>query len=151
MTATITLLANATNYNGSIAVDIFDRGQTVYSRKEFNEGPNQIEFNVNWPTTVSIITSNRNPKDTVCDSNGIIVNNKCLEVTGISINQFAIHMDLVDKMFHCQRNGHTDIVNANFWDFNGQIQMHLTHNSPMRFMLSLQNQFDVNRLMWNNQ
>lgn len=133
-----------------MGVEIFDQGQLVYSGKNLPAGPGKIMFDINWPTTVDIVTSNRNFNDTENDNTGKIIANKAIEVTGVLINNFPLQVDLVDKLFNCRRNHDQQITHENFWDFNGKIQMNLTHHSPMRFMLSLQNQYDTNRLTWNN-
>lgn len=150
MKANIVLLTNVQNYNGSMKLEIFEDDVLLYSNDSFEPGPGKIEFQVNWPTTVDIITSNKHNKDILFNEQKQIVKQKSIEITGILINQFAIQIDLIDKLFNCTREGTTDITHENFWGFNGKIQLHLTHNSPMRYMLSLQNQFDGNRLQWND-
>jgi hypothetical protein len=150
MKATISLLTNVYNYNGSMKLEIFDNTKLLYSNDKFEPGAGRIDFQVNWPTTVNIVASNKNDDDMLVDEQQQIVENKAVEVTGILINQFAIQINLIDKLFHCQHQGQSEITHENFWGFNGTIQMHLTHSSPMRYLLSLQNQFDGNRLTWNN-
>lgn len=150
MKTTISLITNVHNCNGSMRLDIFDQEQLVYSNSSFEPGPGRIDFQVNWPTVVNIITSNKHPDDVLCDENGMIIKNKAIEITEIFINQFAINIDMVDQLFDCQHNDNPNIVHENFWGFNGKIQMHLTHTSPMRYLLALNNQFDGNRLDWNN-
>jgi len=150
MKTTISLITNVYNYNGSMKLDIFDQDQLIYSNDCFESGPGRIDCQVNWPTVVNIITSNKHPKDILYNESGMIIKHKAIEITEIFINQFAINIDLVDQLFDCQHNGTSNIVHENFWGFNGKIQMHLTHSSPMRYLLSLNNQFDGNRLYWNS-
>ena len=132
-------------------MDIYDSDLLICSSRDLNDGLNHIKFSTRWPTTLTIVTSNRNQEDTECDSNGSIIRNKAIEVTGVLINNFGMQIDLVDKLFQCYRDNNPNPTNENFWDFNGKIQMHLTHSSPMRYMLALQNQFDGDRLTWDNQ
>lgn len=151
MPVTVTLIVDVHNCNGSLYMDIFDGETLIHSSRDLDQGLTNIEFSVNWPTTVTIVTSNRNVDDVKNDSNGSIIENKAIEVTGILINNFSMHIDLIDKLFQCYDGNTPSSTNKNFWDFNGKIQMNLTHNSPMRYMLALHNQFDGNRLIWGNQ
>ncbi len=148
MKATISLITNVYNNNGSMKLEIFDDTELVYSNSSFEPGPGKIEFLANWPTTINIVASGKNDNDTLLDDQQQIIKNKAVEITGVLINQFAIQIDQVDKLFQCQRQGQTEITHENFWGFNGKIQLHLTEKSPMRYMLSLQNQFDATRLTW---
>jgi len=82
------------------------------------------------------------------DINGNIFKDKSIEVTGILINNFPIHQDLIDKLFICQREGSSEITNENWWGFNGKIKIVFDQANPMRYMLYLKNEFNMNRLYW---
>ena len=123
MKATLTLLGSITRCNGSIKIEMFDQTTPVYTGEDLPDGPIRIDSQINWPTTVDIVTSNKHPNDMEVDANGHILKDKSIEITGILINNFPIHQDLIDKLFICQREGSTDITNENWWGFNGKIKI----------------------------
>jgi hypothetical protein len=128
---------------------MFDQTTPIYTGEDLPAGPMRIDCPINWPTTINIITSNKTPDDMEVDNNGNIIQDKSIEVTGILINNFPIHQDLIDKLFICQKHGSSNITNENWWGFNGKIKIILDQPNPMRYMLSLKNEFNMNRLYWN--
>jgi hypothetical protein len=95
-----------------------------------------------------VYSSNKKNGDTIFNDKGKVIADKSVEITGILINGFAVHIDMIDKLFHCVRDGSDTITHENYWGFNGCIKINFTGASPMRYMLELSNQFDVNRLEW---
>jgi hypothetical protein len=149
MKVNLTLLCSVTCVNGSIKIEMFDQTTPIYIGENLPNGPMRIDCSINWPTTVNIITSNKHPTDIEVDTNGNILKDKSIEVTGILINNFPIHQDLIDKLFICQKEGSSNITNENWWGFNGKIKIMFDHLTPMRYMLALKNEFNMNRLYWN--
>jgi hypothetical protein len=127
---------------------MFDQTQPIYTGENLPDGPMRIDCLINWPTTVNIITSNKHPSDMEIDKHGNILKDKSIEITGILINNFPIHQDLIDKLFICRRAGSTDITHENWWGFNGNIKIEFNQSSPTRYMLALKNEFNMNRLYW---
>lgn len=138
------------NCNGSMNIDIADQERLLYSGKQLEPGPLNISVEVDWPTQLTIITSNKNETDTHCDSDGNIIEDKSIDVVGIQINGFPVQIDLVDQLFSCQRNHSEEITHENYWGFNGTVVIDFTGSSPMRYLLGLKNQFEMNRLQWSN-
>jgi len=147
----LTLSGHVMRYNGSMSVQIQERERVIYSGENLPEGPWRINFEIAWPTTVHIQLSNKGSNDTLLDTAGMIVQDKAIEVTEVLINNFPIHQDLVDKIFICRRAGSTSDTNENWWAWNGTVQINFDHASPMRYMLSLQNEFAINRSEYNEQ
>jgi hypothetical protein len=129
-------------------IEMFDQTTLIYTGENLPDGPMQIDCQINWPTTVNILTSNKHPNDMEVDVNGNTLKDKSIEVIGILINNFPIHQDLIDKLFICQHDGSLDITNENWWGFNGKIKIIFDQLNPMRYMLSLKNEFNMNRLHW---
>ena len=130
-------------------VEIYDQHTHVYTGENLTEGPLQINCMIRWPTTINITLSNKGKNDTLINDAGEIIKDKAIEVTQVLINNFPIHQDLTDKIFICRREGSDVDTNENWWAFNGNIKILFDQPSPMRYMLSLKNEFDVNRLQWN--
>lgn len=131
-------------------IEIYDHYTHVYTAENLTEGPLQINCMINWPTTVNITLSNKGNYDTVVNEHNEITHNKAVEVTDVLINNFPIHQDLIDKIFICRREGSSIDTNENWWSFNGDVKIHFDQTSPMRYMLSLKNEFNINRLHWDN-
>ena len=148
MKVTLTLLCSVTQCNGSIKIEMFDQTTPIYTGENLPNGPVRIDCRINWPTTVNIITSGKRPNDMEVDADGNIIRDKSIEVTGILINNFPIHQDLIDKLFTCQREGSTETTHENWWGFNGKIKIEFDQTNPMRYMLALKNEFNMNRLYW---
>ena len=148
MKVNLTLLCSVTCVNGSIKIEMFDQTTPIYAGENLPDGPMRIDCSIDWPTTVNIITSNKTSNDMEFDSNGNILKDKSIEVVGMSINNFPIHQDLIDKLFVCQREGSSEITNENWWGFNGNIKIEFDQPNPMRYMLALKNEFNMNRLHW---
>ena len=146
----ITFCINVQNNNGSMALKIYNEDLLIYEQDTFVEGAGQINLTVNWPSILTIYSSNKKNDDTVTNSEGKVIIDKAIEITGILINGFAIHNDMIDKLFNCLRDGSNIITHENYWGFNGIIKINFNNQSPMRYMLELKNQFDVNRLEWQN-
>jgi len=129
-------------------IEIFDQLLPVYTGENLPDGPMRIDCEIDWPTTVNIITSGKHPDDMELDTAGNIVRDKSIEVTGILINNFSIHQDLIDKLFVCQQEGSVNTTYENWWGFNGRIKIEFDQTNPMRYMLALKNEFNMNRLHW---
>jgi hypothetical protein len=150
MQVKLTLICDVICHNGSMKVEIYDQHTHVYAGENLTEGPLRIDCMINWPTTVNIILSNKGKNDTLTDEAGEIIKDKAIEVTQVLINNFPIHQDLTDKIFICRREGSDCDTNENWWAFNGNIKILFDQPNPMRYMLSLNNEFDINRLQWNS-
>jgi len=144
----ITFLTNVQNTNGSMALKIYNEDLLLYEQDNFIQGPGQINFTTNWPSVITIYASNKKNGDTIFNNKGKVIADKAVEITGILINGFAVHIDMIDKLFHCTRDGSNTITHENYWGFNGCIKINFSRASPMSYMLELGNQFDVNRLEW---
>jgi hypothetical protein len=138
------------NYNGSMHVDILDQQQLLYSGQNLKEGILNISIEVTWPTQLTIITSNKHDTDTENDDDGNIIGDKSIEVTGILINNFPIQIDLVDQLFNCQWHNSKEVTHENYLGLNGTVTIDFDKANPMRYFLELKNQFDMNRLQWDN-
>ena len=143
MKVNLTLLCSVTRCNGSIKVEMFDRERHIYTGENLPDGKLRIDCEINWPTTVNIITSNKSPTDIEVDSTGKIIRDKSIEIIGILINNFSIHQDLIDKLFICQHDGSSNITNENWWGFNGNIKIQFDKLNPVRYMLALKNEFII--------
>jgi len=150
MKVNLTFICTVTRCNGSMKIEMFDKTQPIYTGENLADGPLCINCLIEWPTTVNIITSNKTPDDVEIDDGGNIIKDKSIEVTGILINNFPMHQDLIDKLFICQHAGSANITNENWWGFNGNIKIIFDHANPMRYMLSLRNEFNMNRLYWDS-
>ena len=150
MQVKLTLICDVMCHNGSMKVEIYDQHTCVYTGENLTEGPLQIDCMISWPTTVNITLSNKGKNDTLTDDAGNIIKDKAIEVTQVLINNFPIHQDLTDKIFVCRREGSDCDTNENWWAFNGHVKILFDQPNPMRYMLSLNNEFDVNRLQWNS-
>jgi hypothetical protein len=128
---------------------MFDQTTPIYTGENLPDGTMRIDCHINWPTTINIVTSNKQPTDVEVDVNGTVLKDKSIEVTGILINNFPIHQDLIDTLFICQREGSSANTNENWWGFNGKIKITFDQPNPMRYMLALKNEFNMNRLYWN--
>lgn len=150
MKVTITFNCLVRNCNGSMKLDILDQKQLLYSGQNLQEGPLNISVEVEWPTQLTIITSNKNDIDTQCDDDGNTVGDKSIEVVGVLINNFPVQIDLVDQLFDCRRDNSEEITHENYWGFNGTTTIDFLKPNPMRYFLELKNEFDMNRLQWDN-
>jgi hypothetical protein len=148
MKVNLTLLCSVTRCNGSLKIEMFDQLSPVYTGENLPDGTTRIDCQINWPTTVNIITSGKHPDDMELDADGNIIRDKSIEVIGVLINNFPIHQDLVDKLFVCQRDGSVNTTHENWWGFNGKIKIEFDQTNPMRYMLALKNEFNMNRLHW---
>lgn len=148
MKVNLTLLCIVRCVNGSMKIEIFDQATPIYVGENLSDGPLRIDCLINWPTVINIVMSNKHPKDTEVDNNGCILKDKSIEVIGILVNNFSIHQDLIDKLFICQREGSSSTSNENWWGFNGKIKIIFDQLNPMRYMLALKNEFNMNRLYW---
>jgi hypothetical protein len=148
MKVNLTLLCSVARCNGSMKIEMFDQQLLVYTGENLPDGPIRIDCQINWPTILNITTSGKHPNDMEVDADGSIIKDKSIEVTGVLINNFPIHQDLIDKIFICQREGSSEITNENWWGFNGKIKVIFDQLNPMRYMLALKNEFNMNRLHW---
>ena len=146
MKTTLTLICNVMCYNGSMHLEIFDGTKSIYTTPDLTDGLLCIDCEINWPTTINIIISNKGNEDTLTDQNGTVIKDKAIEVTQVLINNFPIQQNLIDKIFICRRDGATVDTNENWWGFNGTVKIMFNQPTPMRYMLSLKNEFDINQL-----
>ena len=151
MQVKLTLICNVRCYNGSMKIELYDRDTHIYTGENLASGPLQIDCMINWPTTIFITLSTKGSKDTVVNEHNEIIHDKAIEVTDVLINNFPLHQDLIDKIFICRRNGSDCDTNENWWAFNGNVRIDFNQTNPMRYMLSLRNEFSMNRITQNNE
>jgi hypothetical protein len=94
----ITFLTKVQNSNGSMALKIYNEDVLLYKQDNFIEGPGQIDFATNWPSVITIYSSNKKNGDTIFNNKGKVIADKSVEITGILINGFAVHIDMIDKI-----------------------------------------------------
>lgn len=145
MKVRLTLMCEVHCYNGSMKIDIQDDTIPIYTGQDLAPGPLRIDCMINWPTKINIFTSGKENNDTSLDINGHVLQDKAIEVVRVLVNNFPIQRQLTDKIFLCRRTGTDQVTNENWWGFNGHISIEFDQASPMRYMLSLQNQFDIDR------
>lgn len=134
-----------------MSIDIVEDNRVLFSGRNLDEGTMKVDVELSqWPTELLIMLADKGKNDVQFDDQGLIVRDKSIEVMAISINRFPLHVDLLDKVFDCQREGSNTISHENYWGFNGKVTMKLHSNTPMRYLLSYNNQFDVNKLSWND-
>jgi len=148
MKVNLTLICNVMCCNGSMKIEIFDQSTLLYTGENLTDGPLRIDCAINWPTTINIVMSNKGIDDTIFNEHGAVVKDKAIEVVEVLINNFSVHQDLTDKIFICRRAGSLVDTNENWWAFNGNIKINFNQPNPMRYMLSLKNEFNMNRLHW---
>jgi hypothetical protein len=78
----ITFLTKIKNNNGSMALKIYDKDILVFEEDSFDNDHRQISFTVNWPSVITIYSSNKNNGDTVFHK-GKVVADKAVEIVGI--------------------------------------------------------------------
>lgn len=151
MSITVSFLFQVKNCNGSMNIDIVEDNKILFSGRDLDEGLLAVDLKVSrWPTELLIYLTGKRKNDTLCDDQGIIITDKSIEVVGITLNRFPLHIDLLDRVFDCEREGSTDISHENYWGFNGKVTMKLHGKNPVRYLLSHNNQFDINKLSWND-
>jgi hypothetical protein len=132
-----------------MSLEIYQNNCLLYSGKDFPEGQMRVDIPVEWPGTLTIITGNKTHNDMLIE-NGFIVKQKYIEVIGLLINNFPLHIDQLDCVFDCCREDRSEITHENFWGFNGVITINFDAKNPMRYLLALNSEFDINRLTWNH-
>jgi len=145
MIVRLTLKCQIHCHHGSMNIDIQDGARLIYTARDLQAVPLTIDLMIAWPTTINIFVSGKGPNDTLLDDQGRVVQDKAIEVTQVLVNNFPIQQHLTDKIFLCRRAGSDEITNENWWGFNGHISMVFDQANPMRYMLSLSNQFDIDR------
>lgn len=150
MKVNFSLIFEVSNYNGSMSIDIYQHDQLLYAGRDFDEGKLRVDVIIEWPGQLIIKVGNKNNNDALVDDTGFIIKHKFVDVVGVLINNFPINIDLLDKVFNCQKEGQDTVTHENFWGFNGTITVNFDTENPMRYLLAHNNQFDINRLTWNN-
>lgn len=145
MKVDVSFVFRVSNYNGSMSLEIYQNDFLLYSGKDFEEGRLQVNVYVEWPGTLTIKTGNKTFDDILIE-NGTVVKQKFLEVVGLSINNFPLHIDYLDRVFNCCCEGQTKITHENFWGFNGVITIDFNTKDPMRYLLATNSEFVINRL-----
>jgi hypothetical protein len=148
MTVELILQGTSLNSNGSMSVQISDHIGVRYFNDSFEPGAVTISCCIEWPTCVTIELGNKNPADTVFDSNGNVVANKGVEIDAMLINRFPVQYELMESQFNCTHQGSDAVTHENFWGFNGQVRIVFDQPSPMQYMLALKNPFEMKRLSW---
>lgn len=151
MTVELALHGISMNVNGSMSIQISDHTGIRYTNSSFEPGPVCIKCTIAWPTQVTIDLSNKHSNDIIQDSNGNIIENKAIEIDTVLINNFPIQYELMEQIFNCKRQSSDIITHENFWGFNGKVCINFGATSPMRYMLELNNPFEINRSGWISQ
>lgn len=148
MTVELILQGIATNVNGSMSMQISDHTGVRYTNSNFEPGNVTIVCEIEWPTQITIDLGNKHSDDMLLDKDGFIIANKAIEINAMLINRFPVQYELMEQVFVCKHQGSDTVTHENFWGFNGQVCIDFSKPSPMRYMLGLNNPFEINRLDW---
>ena len=148
MNTTLTFKCTNQNSNGSMQLKIFDNKQLVYSGQDFDEGALTIAVPVSWPTTVTVLLSNKTGNDTIMDENNTVIRDKGIFLEQLLVNNFPIETKVMESLLECTKQNSKEITNDVYWGFNGRVTIKLTEPNPTRWFLKLNNTFQLNRLKW---
>lgn len=137
----------ATNNNGSMSIKIRDHVEVRYFNDQFKSGEITISCCIEWPTCVIIDIGNKYFTDTVIHQN-VVVADKAIEINSMLINRFPVQYEKMESLFNCVRHGSDIVTHENYWGFNGQVFINFNDSSPMRYMLAINNPFEINRINW---
>lgn len=133
----LTLGCTVKRYNGSMTIEVIEGDTILYKGQDLISGPMDINCNINWPSTITIKLSNKNPNDTeMVDDN--VINDKAIVLERIEINNFPLGLTTIEQL----------LDNKIYWGFNGTINMTFTEKNPTRWLLKIKNEFQMDRLAW---
>ena len=131
MLTDIDLVFNIERANdSSMAMQIESNSQVLYSGKDFNNGRHQVSLKINIAGHLDFILSNRQNQDTVCDSQGNIVENKHICLLSLTINGCQIEGYKLDSTV-VTSTGHSV-----FWNYNGTVRLTIDQDDPVIWIIN---------------
>jgi hypothetical protein len=131
MLVDIDLVFNIERANdSSMAMQIVSGDQVLYSADNFDNGRHLVSLKLNTPGCLDFILSGRQDQDTVCDTQGNIVENKHICLESLSVNGFGINGHKLDS---------TVIASAGhpvFWNYNGTVQLTIDQDDPVIWIIN---------------
>jgi hypothetical protein len=120
-------------YNGKIHMTI--NGQPVDSEL--------VDIDINLPTTVKIELSGKNYSvDTLVDSSGKILDDKFVQLKEMRLG--GIPIEEINLIKICKYN--TDQgknIQSTYWGFNGLVEIIIDQENFIKYLLLLNNKFDL--------
>jgi hypothetical protein len=130
MLVDIDLVFNIERANdSSMSMQIVSGDQVLYSADNFDNGRHQVSLKLNTPGCLDFVLSSRQDQDTVCDSQGNIVENKHICLESLSVNGFGIDGYKLDSTVIASE-GHPV-----FWNYNGTVRLTINQDDPVIWII----------------
>lgn len=101
----------------SVQIDLPDHGSVLRPQ---TSGLYVFEHDIMLPTTLKLVFSGKNMDlDTILDSNGSIIKDKCVIVRKITLDGFAVDKFYLQK--HLELKTDTQTIRSNYVGFNGDM------------------------------
>ena len=135
----IKLEIDASEYNGFLNLEVFDKNKKLSVIPKFVTGYNSLNLEVSIPNTLYFNLSGKNHKrDTLIDSNtNKIIKDKSLQIIGMSIDGKPLNKNRVAKMFYLKTE-ENKLINSAYWGFNGSVELALNCKDSLEYHLSNQ-------------
>jgi hypothetical protein len=109
--------------NGTMAMEIFVDNIPVASYSSFTTDRFVFKHRINWPTTLRIVLSNKNPMhDTTVDTNGNITADKYIQLTKILVDRIETTVGHINSVV---LNTDENKITTLYWGFNGSVELKL--------------------------
>lgn len=120
----------------NLSVQILANNQVVHQCN--NDLKQVVEFSMDLPGTVELVTSGKGPVDTVVGPDNKILHDKHVKITKVVIDKMPIKTWILEKhVFECLPINSTQSWHTNYIGHNGSTKMQIEFKSGFEFMLHL--------------
>lgn len=120
----------------NLSIQIIANNKTVCQCN--NDLKQIVEFCMDIPGTVEIISSGKESTDTIVGPNLEILKDKHVKISKVVIDNMPIKLWILEKhLFECRSEDGDHVWRTNYIGHNGSAKLHISCSSSFEFMLHL--------------
>ena len=137
-TSTVELKFKVAQLHGkSMSMEFFMGDQTLEKYEQLDDGIFVWSCQLNFPSTIGIKLTNKEPNDTELEKDGNIIADKYIKLLDIVVDRLPCAKYYVNKVMLTTDQGKE--ITSDYWGFNGFVKLDFTQANSFLWSVSTQN------------
>jgi len=122
-------------YDRSMSLQVFDKYKLIYDREIFDREKENIEFELNLPTTLKFTTDGKKDNDIIVSTDGDIVADMFIKISKFSIDRMPVKTWILEKYLFSGQSYDGKSYDTNYIGYNGVTEVDLEFSDSFEFFL----------------
>lgn len=119
----------------SMSLQVFNKDSLIFDKSTFDKKKENVELELEFPTTLKIITDGKRVNDTIVSVDGVIVEDMFIKISKLSIDRMPIKTWILEKYLFSGKSQSGDTYDTNYIGYNGVTMIDLEFSNSFEFFL----------------